>query len=407
MRTKKNIVFCMAVLCTIGLLTFIYNCRNPETASEYHTPPIIATHPTGGHFVGSQTCIECHADIYSSHIKTAHYNTSANADSSNIMGNFASNHNILDLESVKLTLFLDEASAYQQSEIKNRTVKKDSEKFDIVIGSGVRGQSYFTWKEDKLFQLQASYYRPANTWVNSPGFPSYSIERPIHDACLKCHVTFAKNKNSLGHGNQYNKKQIILGIDCERCHRPAEKHVSYHQKNRGALTSKYIMKYDTLTRQQRLDACAQCHSGLRDQIIKGNSFSFLAGDNLNEYAQNFKPSNTNKTLDVHGNQYGLLVRSKCFKKTSTMDCTTCHNPHSNQRNNTTYFNAKCMNCHNQATVICSAETSAKKQMKNNCIACHMPVSPSKVMAVQLTNDSVETSFNIRSHLIAIYANKPE
>ena len=41
-------------------------------------------------------------------------------------------------------------------------------------------------------------------------------------------------------------------------------------------------------------------------------------------------------------------------------------------------------------------------MANNCITCHMPTTPSRAMMVQLDQDSVETSFNIRTHLIGIY-----
>jgi hypothetical protein len=88
-----------------------------------------------------------------------------------------------------------------------------------------------------------------------------------------------------------------------------------------------------------------------------------------------------------------------------MDCATCHNPHKNQRGNTDYFNQKCMSCHSSATVDCKADASDLSHMANNCIACHMPTTPSQAMRVQLNKDSLETSFNIRTHLIGIYTNK--
>ena len=75
-------------------------------------------------------------------------------------------------------------------------------KFDIVIGSGVKGQSYLTWKEEELFQLQTSYYTPLDDWVNSPSFPTYQYTRPIGDACLKCHTTFATNRHPETFGNR-------------------------------------------------------------------------------------------------------------------------------------------------------------------------------------------------------------
>ena len=74
----------------------------------------------------------------------------------------------------------------------------------------------------------------------------------------------------------------------------------------------FMMKIDTLSRQKRLDVCAQCHSGPRDGILQGNSFSFLAGEKLDEYSRNYYTGISNDDLDVHGNQYGLLTSSKCF-----------------------------------------------------------------------------------------------
>lgn len=63
-----------------------------------------------------------------------------------------------------------------------------------------------------------------------------------------------------------------------------------------------------------------------------------------------------------------------------------------------------MSCHSTATVECKADTSDLSEMANDCIACHMPTTPSQAMTVQLEGDSLETSFNIRTHLIGIYDN---
>jgi len=336
---------------------------------DYYNPPILSSHSNGEHFVGSETCRECHADIYTSHALTAHYNTSGLANAKNIKGSF--------------------------------------QKIDIVIGSGVKGKSYLTWEEDRLFQLQASYYPPADNWINSPGFPNQIIQRPIRDGCLKCHVTFATNRDFSGKGNQYNKDLMIYGVDCEKCHRPAQQHVVFHRNNPEVKESKYILKIDTLTRQLRLDACAQCHSGPRDAILQGNSFTYLTGERLDEYSRNFYTGFKTSELDVHGNQYGLLTSSKCFMESPQMDCSTCHDPHSNQRNNHDYFNDKCISCHSTKTVSCSGDIKELKNMGNNCISCHMPTKASKTMSIQLTSDSLQTGVLIRTHLIGIYDEKPK
>jgi hypothetical protein len=293
-------------------------------------------------------------------------------------------------------------SFYQQNNY-NETGKPNTlKKIDIVIGSGIKGQSYLNWENDHLFQLQVSYYPPTDRWINSPGFPSGPMKRPIRDGCLKCHVTFATNRDFSGQGNRYDKEKMVYGVDCERCHRPSAKHVLYHRNNPEDEVAKFMLKLDTLPRQQRLDVCAQCHSGPRDAILQGNSFSFLSGEILREYSRNYYTGQPTSELDVHGNQYGLLTSSQCFEQTPTLDCQTCHDSHKNQRGNTGHFNRKCVDCHQANTHRCTADAAEMTAMSNNCIACHMPNIPSKFMSVQLSADSVQTPVYVRTHLIGIY-----
>ena len=404
MNTKRFFSNGLIIVSTILLAAVVYHCKNPKIESDYYNPIVLATHENGEQFVGSETCMECHADIYKSHLKTAHFNTSAEANAENVKGSFEKGEHILDLDQVEFTMISKMDSLYQHTRLKNRNTTTPPARFDFVIGSGVRGQSYGTWQDDKLFQLQTSYYTPTDSWVNSPGYPSYHDNpRPIRDACLKCHVTFAKRQEPSRQGNQFDREQMIYGVDCERCHRPSAKHVKYHRKNPEEVEPQFMMKFDSLSRLQRLDVCAQCHSGLRERILQGNSFSFLSGGILDEYVQNASQPPANGKLDVHGNQYGLLTRSKCFKETSTMDCNTCHDTHKNQRGQAENFNLKCISCHSVGSVECDANETEVNHMSNNCIACHMPVSPSQAMTVQLNEkDSLETSFYIRTHLIGIY-----
>ena len=272
---------------------------------------------------------------------------------------------------------------------------------DIVFGSGTKGQSYLTWKEDKLFQLQASYFTPADGWTSSPGLEGLGSLRPINARCFECHGTFAKNTGVAKKDNRYNKKEIIYGIDCERCHGPAAKHVGYHQKNPQAKISKYMLKFKELDRQQRLDVCALCHSGAGKEAI-APPFSFLVGDDLSEFYEQGIHDDT-KVLDVHSNQYGLLASSACFKNSPKMDCTTCHDPHKKERGEANSFNLKCMGCHAVTNISCNKEGETTNMAMRDCISCHMPLTPSKSMIIQL--DSVKTAVKVRTHLIDVYIDK--
>jgi len=383
-------------------VAFFYYCVSSTKGPEYYNPPVLATHPEGGEFVGSQTCMECHADIHDAHIQTAHFNTSAIINADNINGSFNSGFNKVSIGEEEVVMLKQGNRFYQQIQFKDTEDKWPAKKMDVVIGSGVKGQSFLTWENDKLFQLQASYYPPADKWINSPGFPMRRLDRPINDGCLKCHVTYAKNQDQSGSGNQYNKKQILYGVDCERCHLPSAKHVNFHRNNPEVKQSKFMIKLDTLSRQRRLDACAQCHSGLRDRLLKGNSFSYLTGEPLEEYSRNFYTGQPTSTLDVHGNQYGLLTNSECFKQSEELDCSTCHDPHKKQRGNLTHFIEKCKSCHTSNTTMCKAELADRNKMGDNCVECHMPNTPSQLMKAQLNYEEEEKPFFIRNHLIGIY-----
>ncbi len=67
-----------------------------------------------------------------------------------------------------------------------------TERFDLVIGSGRKGQTYLYWKEDQLFQLPVSYWTEVGSWVNSPGYGDRTLDfsRPVVPRCLECHASF-------------------------------------------------------------------------------------------------------------------------------------------------------------------------------------------------------------------------
>lgn len=167
-------------------------------------------------------------------------------------------------------------------------------------------------------------------------------------------------------------------------------------------TGKYIINPAVFPRQQKLDLCILCHGG-RLQKSKP-SFEFTPGDTLANY---FKIDTTNLnpySIDVHGNQYGLLRSSKCFKMSKTMTCVTCHDAHENERGKITVFSERCMTCHDgERQNLRKLNKTMGSVINKNCIDCHMPVKPSNVVTVFLPHSNNATSVLIRSHYMAIYA----
>ncbi|MEH6406481.1 MAG: multiheme c-type cytochrome [Leeuwenhoekiella sp.] len=404
MNKKRSIAAAFLILVIlVSWLYFQFNSGD-KNYSYYPITPV-AVHQNGKGFAGSETCIECHANIVASHRETAHYKSLEKANNRSILGDFQPIGNTLEIGSeFYLKMVAEDSSFFEESHYKNpnRIIQRD--KIDLVVGSGTKGQSYLTWQDDKLFQLQVSYFTPTQSWVNSPGYPSGSLHqlRPVGARCLECHATYAQEVVGLNMGNRYIKNQLIEHIDCERCHGPAAEHVSFHKANPAFAKAKHITSYNNLGQQQKLDVCALCHSGVRVQK-QGKPFTFLAGDTLDRFSEPNYDTGSLKTLDVHGNQYGLFTASKCFKKSEKMDCTTCHSPHKKERGNTGLFLQKCMSCHNSgmASAHCALPEAQRLASGKNCISCHMPVINSNILKITDENGD-EISAKIRTHLIAIY-----
>jgi len=356
----------------------------------------------GSKFAGSSTCAGCHKDIYQSHIKTAHYLDSKPAAKEFIKGSFSPGKNKFVYNQWMEVILEKKQNTYFQTAYMNG-VEYQSEPFDIVIGSGRKGQTYLYWNDNKLFQLPVSYYTPLNSWCNSPGYSTNFIkfDRMIPAECLECHGTYAKAEEDSNNITIYDKTQIMYGIDCERCHGPAADHVAFHKEHPEEKTAKNIIIIKQLTRQQRLDGCALCHSGFRKAIQP--RFSFQIGDKLDDYSLAGYSPDSVSTLDVHGNQYGLLMASKCFKMSNQLDCSSCHNPHVNEANSPKIFSQRCIACHTETKHTSLGLSNDERLVFNdNCIDCHMPMLPSQKIVLNVANSEKAVPDMVRTHRIGIY-----
>ncbi len=404
-QVRVWIIICLLIICFL-VFKFLFK---PSYTDAYSSIEPIATHSNGSEFAGSGACAACHLEIYKTHIETAHFKSSANANIKTVKGSFKAHENSFNLnDSIEFRMNIKNGALYQDIFLKSNNKPISSSRFDVVIGSGTKGQSYLKWQDSSLYQLQVSYFTPNNSWINSPGYPSNKLisDRPIFERCLECHLTYAQSIKRFYKRNSYKKSQMVYGIDCERCHGPALTHVNFHSKNPQDTVAMHIGKHSRLTRQQSLDACALCHSGLRMRGRK-SPFSFVVGDTLNQFSSPDYTEEDLEKLDVHGNQYGLLSASKCFEKSNTMNCTTCHNPHENQRDNHIVFNKECQSCHSikeKDHKVCTVSKETKNASNNNCIQCHMPLVSSKRMKIETSLDTLKP-VQVRTHLIGIYTNR--
>ena len=355
-------------------------------------------------YAGSASCAGCHKNIYDTHINTAHFRTSGNATADNIKGSFENGKNTFTYNNgATVSMEKHADSFYQVAYVKN--VEKKRERFDMVIGSGTKGQSYASWVNNNLVQLPITYFTSANQWSNSPGYPNkIAFNRPITSRCLECHATFAETISPPGvEPEAFNKNKMIIGVDCEKCHGPAKMHVDYQVQHPKESIAKYIINPATFSRQQSLDLCALCHGG-RLQKSKP-SFSFSAGESLANYFIIDTTAKSADNIDVHGNQLGLLKASKCFRQSNTLTCITCHDAHANEKGNVALYSQRCISCHNDkhaGGVVCKMTASLGAEINKNCIKCHMPEQPSMAIAVMLQGSEISTPALMHTHLIKVY-----
>jgi len=352
-------------------------------------------------YAGSASCSSCHKAIYDSFIGTAHYLTSRPAAAEFIKGSFDSGRNHFSYNPfMDVKLEKKEDGFFQTVYING--APSHSESMDIVVGSGKKGQTYLYWKENLLYQLPVSYHVPTKSWCNSPGYPAGMprFNRLIPARCLECHGSDAVIEDAGKNVNYFDKQSIVYGVNCERCHGPSANHVAFHIAHPQEKAGKYVLDQVGLSRKQNLDLCALCHSGIRTQVKP--AFSYKAGDRLEDFSLPKYNEDSVAKLDVHGNQYGLLTSSKCFKN-SQMTCSSCHNVHGREVNEPALFSQRCISCHNSTgNIECKVKPTAGIVLSENCIDCHMPSLPSKAIFLQLEDRAKSTADFVRSHRVAIY-----
>ena len=289
---------------------------------------------------GIASCSPCHQAIADSFRLTAHSRTSSRAAAATIHGSFEPGRNELRTRDPDVRFRMERrGDAFFQVALDHGKMR--AERFDLVMGSGRRGQSYLYLKDRVLYQLPVSYSVLAAGWVNSPGYTDGKVwfDREIQPSCMECHSTLAGT-------------QLLPGITCQKCHgMDAQKHSDLRNPAK-------------LDREAKIAVCAGCHSGM----------------------------DSDPKAEVHGNQVGLLRQSRCFQASSTMTCLNCHNVHKVERD-LAVLSKGCLGCH-------ARETCKQSAAAANCVDCHMPRLESQVITFRKQGKVLAQTY--RTHKIAIY-----
>jgi Cytochrome c554 and c-prime len=361
--------------------------------------------------VGDAACLRCHEKLGASYLQTSHHLTSQLAGKESILGTFSGSGSTLRIldslpgGSTPALYFRMEAKddGYYETAIAGVPGHEQSHsaRIDVVTGSGTRGQTYLYWLGDQLFELPLSYWADGRRWINSPGYrdQTANFSRAIYPRCLECHASGIVPRSTDPLTNHYAPASLVTGISCETCHGDGTEHVTAHAARPTSAPDlspdKTILNPARFSRERQVDLCALCHSGAQ-RVELEPAFSYVPGQPL-EYYLKSGPVDAADQPEVHGNQVGLLNKSRCCLSSPTMSCSTCHDVHTAERPAATY-SSRCLNCHQVAS--CNMSKTLGPKIAENCIDCHMPKQPTNAIISKTAGNEVRAT--MRTHWIRIY-----
>lgn len=363
-------------------------------APALHGPPMASD------YAGDAACARCHEPEAHAWSGNPHHLDSAEATQHTILGDFTPGKNIVRTKDPNLifTLIHADDGFYQAAvDIANpQNLSGEAQRFDVVVGTGRRGQTSLYWHGNQLFELPISYWGYTHEWVNSPGYRDGQVrfQRPIIPRCLECHSTWFEAEDPPNH---YVRTSMILGVGCEKCHGPGRLHVERESSTHPPAPhspEEAIVNPAVLARARQMDVCALCHAGAGNSLQP--ALSFRPGDVLADYIAITAPLNI-EPVDVHGNQVNALERSRCYLS-SQMTCSTCHNVHEKQEDPDSY-SVHCLQCHKMQA--CGRFREMGASIRTKCVECHMPERQSAILGSLSATDKMLRP-TLREHQIAVY-----
>ncbi|MGB0581220.1 MAG: cytochrome c3 family protein, partial [Limisphaerales bacterium] len=276
---------------------------------------------------------------------------------------------------------------------------------------------YKTRHEGRLGMLPIIHVREIDRWVSRrSGFLEPPSEMRDEGGrwnigCINCHATHGETRNE--NALEFDSQVAELGIACEACHGPAEKHITIHQnpvtryaRRRDIEPDQTIVEPSRVDPQRSTEVCGQCHSASFPRSLE-HQHSYRPGKVLAEFRDQLDPAKpesfkgdaasmefsfwSDGMIRVAGREYNGLARTPCYThgdKSKTISCLSCHELHpqsDDQRDPLAWAddqlkpsmrgNIACTQCHEEMADTATLQKHthhAPNSHGSSCYNCHMP-----------------------------------
>ncbi len=279
----------LAAVAVVAVLAWWLRGRSPG-AGRLPGPPGRAAHDTGpapafAEFVGAEACAQCHAPQYDEWQHSTHGNAGGPPTPARVIAPF--NGQPIRFRDAVVTPSVTAAGAFTFTVAQEGHPLRVFQVDDVVGGGFMAGggtQAFFSRFPDGTVRfLPFDYSRAEQRWFcNTLGranrgsvpitpavaladcadWPPYRIlgSSERFQSCQQCHgsqVEVAFDTSS----RRYETRFTTLAINCESCHGPGRRHVELARAGRiGAGVDIGMRSLATLTKDQSLQICFQCHA---------------------------------------------------------------------------------------------------------------------------------------------------
>jgi hypothetical protein len=400
------------------------NGNQPENLMRFR--PVV-DHRDG--YVGSESCVECHAQNHESWHHSYHRTMTQTATADRVMADF--DDVVVRVgpqnEEYRLTqsqgLCWVEMGPQDDLPFDNPSQRKT---YPIVMTTGSHHMQIYWFPiggDRSLGMLPIVYLKKEQRWIPRtaaflrPHTDLFSVEPTRWNVtCVHCHSTHGDTDGRIVYDQvMFNTRVAEFGISCEACHGPAESHVALRRSNPESLPDgaiDAIVNPADLPHDLSAQVCGGCHSiyvpHKRNQMhLPGEPLAKtrrisrrdkITADQIRR--QNESHANVDAivkaTLDgsfwgdgmvrVSGREYNGMVETSCHTE-GTMSCLSCHKLHKSGSDPREFaewaddqlkagFRSEdqaCSQCHDGQKFTAQTHTHHEPESSGSaCYNCHMP-----------------------------------